>query len=83
MFMPANEPLTTARFSGLYGHWYPHGRNTGTFLRILIVQRRKILQSMQAIRRITPAARLVQTEDLGKTFSTPLLQYQADYENER
>ena len=19
-----NEPLTTARFSGLYGHWYPH-----------------------------------------------------------
>src|SRR4051812_7334331 len=21
---PVNEPLTTARFSGLYGHWYPH-----------------------------------------------------------
>jgi len=24
---PVNEPLTTARFSGLYGHWYPHGRD--------------------------------------------------------
>jgi dTDP-4-dehydrorhamnose reductase len=24
-FTPVNEPLTTARFSGLYGHWHPHG----------------------------------------------------------
>ncbi|HWP72507.1 MAG TPA: hypothetical protein VNM36_15445, partial [Gemmatimonadaceae bacterium] len=24
---PINEPLTTARFSGLYGHWYPHARS--------------------------------------------------------
>src|SRR5918997_5033171 len=24
-YTPVNEPLTTARFSGLYGHWYPHG----------------------------------------------------------
>ena len=23
---PVNEPLTTARFSALYGHWYPHRR---------------------------------------------------------
>lgn len=23
-YTPVNEPLTTARFSGLYGHWYPH-----------------------------------------------------------
>jgi dTDP-4-dehydrorhamnose reductase len=22
-FTPVNEPLTTARFSGLYGHWHP------------------------------------------------------------
>jgi hypothetical protein len=27
MWTPVNEPLTTARFSGLYGHWYPHGRD--------------------------------------------------------
>ena len=24
LYTPVNEPLTTARFSGLYGHWYPH-----------------------------------------------------------
>ena len=23
-YTPINEPLTTARFCGLYGHWYPH-----------------------------------------------------------
>ena len=23
-YTPVNEPLTTARFSGLYGAWYPH-----------------------------------------------------------
>ncbi len=25
LYTPVNEPLTTARFSGLYGHWSPHG----------------------------------------------------------
>ncbi|HKP47883.1 MAG TPA: hypothetical protein VJT50_14880, partial [Pyrinomonadaceae bacterium] len=25
-YTPVNEPLTTARFSCLYGHWYPHDR---------------------------------------------------------
>lgn len=83
MYTPVNEPLTTARFSGLYGHWYPHGRKVGIFLRILYIQCRAVALSMQAIRRITPGARLVQTEDLGKVFGTPLLSYQADYENER
>ncbi len=38
---------------------------------------------MRAIRRAVPAARLVQTEDLGKTFSTAPLRYQAAHENER
>ena len=31
---PVNEPFTTARFSGLYGHWYPHGRDDATCLRV-------------------------------------------------
>lgn len=83
MFTPVNEPLTTARFSGLYGHWYPHGHDVRIFLRMLVNQCRAVVLSMQAIRRIIPDARLVQTEDMGKVFSTPLLQYQADYENER
>ena len=30
---PVNEPVTTARFSGLYGHWYPHLCDFGTFMR--------------------------------------------------
>ena len=82
-YTPVNEPLTTARFSGLYGHWYPHGRSMETFLRTLVNQCRAVVLSMQAIRRVNPAARLVQTDDLGKAFSTPLMQHQADYENER
>jgi dTDP-4-dehydrorhamnose reductase len=32
---------------------------------------------------VNPAARLVQTEDLGHTHSTPLLAYQARFDNER
>jgi dTDP-4-dehydrorhamnose reductase len=83
LFTPVNEPLTTARFSGLYGHWYPHGHDTHTMLRALVMQCRAVALAMQAIRRVTPSARLVQTEDLGKVFSMPDLKYQADYENER
>jgi len=82
-FTPVNEPLTTARFSGLYGHWYPHGRDLPTFLRALVTECRATVLAMRAIRRVTPSAQLVQTEDLGKTFSTPLLRYQADRESER
>jgi dTDP-4-dehydrorhamnose reductase len=82
-FTPVNEPLTTARFTGLYGHWYPHGQGYGPFLRALVNQCRGVQLSMRAIREVTPDARLVQTEDLGKTFSTPRLAYQAAHENER
>lgn len=83
MYTPVNEPLTTARFAGLYGHWYPHGRDVDTMLRALYHECRGIALSMQAIRRVRPDARLVQTEDMGKTFTLPDLQHQADYENER
>jgi dTDP-4-dehydrorhamnose reductase len=82
-YTPVNEPLTTARFSGLYGHWYPHGRDDLTFARAFLTQCRAIVMAMRAVREINPSARLVQTEDLGKTFSTPMLRYQAEFENER
>lgn len=82
-YTPVNEPLTTARFSGLYGHWYPHGRDDQTFARALLTQCRAVVLSMRAVREINPRARLVQTEDLGKTFSTRALSYQAELENER
>lgn len=82
-YTPVNEPLTTARFSGLYGHWYPHGRDVSIMLRALYIECRAVALSMKAIRQVTPGAALVQTEDMGKTFSPPRLKRQADYENER
>src|ERR671917_2684783 len=42
-YTPVNEPLTTARFSGLYGHWYPHGQDVTTFLQALLVQCRAVV----------------------------------------
>ncbi len=82
-YTPVNEPLTTARFSGLYGHWYPHGRSDTKFVRALMNQCIGTARAMQAIRAEVPGARLVQTEDIGTVFSTPLLEYQANFENDR
>jgi dTDP-4-dehydrorhamnose reductase len=82
-FTPVNEPLTTARFSGLYGHWYPHGRDDASFARALLNQVQGTAAAMRAIRRHIPHAQLVQTEDLGHVRSTPDLAHQAEFENER
>lgn len=82
-YTPINEPLTTARFSGLYGLWYPHESKGKSFARMLINQCRGIILAMKAIRSINPHAKLLQTEDLGKTYSTPALEYQARFENTR
>jgi dTDP-4-dehydrorhamnose reductase len=82
-YNPINEPLTTARFSGLYGIWYPHRKKDKTFATIFFNQMKAIVLGMQEIRKVQPAAKLLQTEDLSKTYSTRLLQYQADFENER
>jgi dTDP-4-dehydrorhamnose reductase len=83
MFTPVNEPLTTARFSCLYGHWYPHRKDNGAFLRALVNECYGTHMAMRAIRQTTPQARLIQTEDIGRTFSTPFLRAQTDYENDR
>ena len=82
-FTPVNEPLTTARFSALYGFWYPHRKNGLAFARALLGQLRATVLAMRAIREVIPEARLVQTEDFGRTHSTTLLDYQAAFENER
>jgi dTDP-4-dehydrorhamnose reductase len=82
-YTPVNEPLTTARFSGLYGFWYPHGRQDAIFVRALYNQINATRLAMKAIRQVNPGARLVQTEDLGQTQSTPLLAYQAHFDNAR
>jgi dTDP-4-dehydrorhamnose reductase len=82
-FTPINEPLTTARFCGLYGFWYPHLKSAKSFAEMFLNEMKAVVLAMNAIRKVIPGAKLIQTEDLGKTFSTPLLRYQADFENER
>jgi dTDP-4-dehydrorhamnose reductase len=82
-YTPINEPLTTARFSALYGHWYPHGQDDSSFARALLNQCRATVMAMRAIRDVNPEAQLIQTDDLAKTFSSPSLSYQAAFENER
>jgi dTDP-4-dehydrorhamnose reductase len=82
-YTPVNEPLTTARFCGLYGHWYPHLADEYSFYKILMSECKATIMAMKAIQKVNPQAKLIQTEDLGKTYSTPLLAYQAHYENER
>lgn len=82
-YTPVNEPLTTARFSGLYGHWYPHASDPVSFATALLHQCRAVALAMAAIRRVNPQAQLVLTDDLGHVRSVPSLRYQADFENER
>lgn len=82
-YTPVNEPLTTARFSGLYGHWYPHLRSNAAFVCALLTQIKGSILAMRAIRAVNPDARLIQTEDGGRTYGTPLLRKQAEHENHR
>ena len=82
-YTPINEPLTTARFSGLYGVWYPHGCSDEAFLQMLFNQCKATSLAMAKIRESNPDARLVQTEDIGCTSSTGLLARQAGFENKR
>jgi len=82
-YTPVNEPCTTARFAGLYGVWYPHGRDDRTFVQALLNQCRAVVLAMRAIRAVNPDAKLVQTDDLGKTYSTPEMATVAEFYNER
>ncbi|WP_426492752.1 family 1 glycosylhydrolase [Hymenobacter sp. 102] len=82
-YTPVNEPLTTARFSGLYGLWYPHGTSDEVFVRVLYNQVLAIKLAMQAIRGVNPDAQLVQTEDLGYAHARPVLAERAAFENNR
>src|SRR4051812_33720380 len=82
-FTPVNEPLTTARFSGLYGHWYPHAKDYPSFARALVNECRGVALAMRAIRAVNPHAELIQTEDLGRCYSTPELAGHAAFLGER
>ena len=80
---PVNEPLTTARFSALYGHWYPHACDERSFWLALLNQIDGVRLAMRAIRRVNPAAQLIQTEDLGRTYATVEVRDQAAFDNVR
>ncbi|WP_375402696.1 family 1 glycosylhydrolase [uncultured Sphingomonas sp.] len=82
-YTPVNEPLTTARFSALYGHWYPHHRDEGSFWTALVNQVDGVAHAMRAVREVTPGARLIQTDDLGRTYATAPLFHQAAFDNTR
>lgn len=60
-YTPVNEPLTTARFCGLYGYWYPHETNNYSFYKILLSECKATVMAMKAIRTINPDAKLIQT----------------------
>ncbi|HEX2560646.1 family 1 glycosylhydrolase [Phenylobacterium sp.] len=80
---PVNEPLTTARFSCLYGHWYPHQTDESFFWSALVNQVDAVRLAMREIRAVNPKARLIQTEDLGRTYSTREVADQAQFDNTR
>lgn len=80
---PINEPLTTARFSVLYGHWYPHARDERAFWSALLNQIEGVGLAMREIRAVNQGARLIQTEDLGRTYATRAMAHQADFDNAR
>jgi beta-glucosidase/6-phospho-beta-glucosidase/beta-galactosidase len=80
---PVNEPLTTARFAGLYGHWHPHAADEGVFWRLFLNQIDAVVRSMAGIRAVIPGARLVQTEDFGVTYGTAPCADQVRHENLR
>lgn len=80
---PVNEPVTTARFSALYGLWYPHHKDEGSFWRALLNQIDGVRLAMAEIRRVNPAAKLIQTDDLGRTYATAAVRDQAAFDNVR
>ena len=82
-YTPINEILTTARFSGLYGVWYPHGTDNFTFIRCLLGEVMGTILAMKEIRKINPEAKLVQTDDLGRAQGTDPVRVQVEFENER
>jgi dTDP-4-dehydrorhamnose reductase len=81
---PINEPLTTARFSTLYGVWYPNLRDDRAFGRAMLHQTVAQQRAMARIRAVIPDAQLVLTEDLQRfTAADDGVRGYADFLRER
>lgn len=62
---PINEPLTTARFSTMYGAWYPNlVWDHAAFGRAIVNEARAIVAACERIREVVPDAQFLLTEDL-------------------
>ena len=82
-YIPINEPLTTARFAGLYGIWFPHRRDHESFVRILLHQLRATALAMEQIRAVNSQAQLVQNAATVPTRRTAALAPRAAYASDR
>lgn len=82
-YTPVNEPHTTARFSGLYGIWYPHHMSRKNYLIALLHQIKATVLCMRAIRRVNAGAQLIQTEDVGRIWTTDELRSIGEILNQR
>jgi dTDP-4-dehydrorhamnose reductase len=82
-FLPINEPLTTARFAGLYGWWDPQASSDEIFVRLIVAQCLAIRAAARALRRMDPSIRIIANEDAGKTFGTLELASVAAFYNDR
>lgn len=81
---PINEPLTTARFSTLYGHWFPNLRDDRAFGRAIANSALAIQLAFERIRAVNPRAELVLTEDLqGFRAADSWAQQTAEFYRER
>jgi dTDP-4-dehydrorhamnose reductase len=72
-FVPINEPLTTARFAGLYGWWDPQARDAEVFGRLMVAQCHAIRGAARALRRHDRSVRILVNEDAAQTHGTPEL----------
>lgn len=82
-WLPINEPLTTARFAGLYGWWWPHGAGRETFVRLLVAQALGWRAAARAIRAQIPDAQLLVNEDAGAIDGPPEVARAVTHDNHR
>jgi dTDP-4-dehydrorhamnose reductase len=82
-FLPINEPLTTARFAGLYGWWDPQARDEGVFIRLIVAECLAIRAATRALRRHERSLRTIVNEDAAQTHGTPELADVVAFYNDR
>jgi dTDP-4-dehydrorhamnose reductase len=82
-FLPVNEPLTTARFAGLYGWWPPYRQDHDSFIGLLLAQAQAHVEAARAIRSVNPGSRILVNEDVGRTVGGPGCEAAARRDNER